>query len=85
MSDPYCNLCGDLVDDDPDEYMVDGRCLDCDKAFQAGRKSVTPVLSRICDHRVASAHDPGGASTMLEVVEGIEKMARDAWKDIGYE
>lgn len=40
---PYCSLCEVLVDDDLDEYMVNGRCLQCDKAFQAGRSSLSRV------------------------------------------
>jgi hypothetical protein len=34
------------------------------------------VLSRIADHRHASAIDPGGDATLLKVIETIEEWAR---------
>jgi hypothetical protein len=36
------------------------------------------ALSRIADHRTASAYDPGGADTLEEVLKGIEQIALEA-------
>jgi len=65
---PISNHPGGAIDLYPADLM---RWL-CDRI-----EELEAILNRISSHRHASAIDPGGDQTLLEVIETIERWARE--------